>query len=206
MSNSCPRCGAPGGSSAACGSCQHHIQRSSGSNDNSNNGCFPSGTKILTPYGSAAIEELKANNIISSICLKSNRIVARKILRVACHANRPIWNLVYQGGETVRTTSVHSFRTSKGWKEASKIKTGDEIIHCQQDGVIGLKVVMDSACSVDVEDVYNLIVEKNFNFIAEGAVVHSFTYFRALRGFAWSLMTATDGAPITRLGVEPKSI
>jgi hypothetical protein len=38
-----------------------------------------------------------------------------------------------------------------------------------------------------VDDVYNLIVEHNFNFIADGVLVHSFSYCRRLLTVLWRI-------------------
>lgn len=193
--NNCPYCGAPGGGAGSCASCQHHLPnssvnsgRASGNQNGSNNaGCFPQGTTILTPSGSQDITDLKKNDLVCSICTKSNNLVFRRVLSVVSHSNHSIWNLRFEDGETIRTTAIHSFRTDNGWKAAMKIGVGENILHCGKNGIIRSKTVEDSFNSNSVEDVFNLIIEKDFNFIADGAIAHSFTHLRSLRCLFWSL-------------------
>lgn len=195
MSN-CPYCGAPGGGSGSCGSCQHHrsgssvnsgmANRNSGGNGGSN-GCFAKGTKILTPSGLQDIAALKEGDLVSAYCSKNSVLVSRRVLAVVRHSNQKLWHLAFEGDNSMRTTPIHSFRTPKGWRVASKLRTGDRVYCSGQNGQIRVKTVIKSASLGAAEDVYNLIVERDFTFIAGGAVAHSFTYFRGLRCVFWSL-------------------
>jgi hypothetical protein len=46
--------------------------------------------------------------------------------------------------------------------------------------------VVASSLTTEVEEVFNLIVEGEFSFVANGVVAHSFSYFRALRILWWT--------------------
>jgi hypothetical protein len=51
---------------------------------------------------------------------------------------------------------------------------------------VNAKTVVESRESSEVEDVFNLIVEGENNFIADDVLAHSFTYLRTTRGVLWN--------------------
>jgi intein/homing endonuclease len=106
------------------------------------------------------------------------------------HSARKIWRISFEDGHQVRTTSVHSFRVTDGWKKASRICSGDKVLFYEAQGGAQVRRVTDSRPTHEVEDVFNLIVEERFNFVADGALAHSFTYFRRARVIAWRILTA----------------
>ncbi len=188
MSNKCPYCGAPGGSAVSCGSCQHHLRNSSINSGQSNSnsgggGCFPAGTKIQTPYGSQDIASIRENDLVSSINAETGELEAKRVLKILSHSKRNIWKICFNDSKEIRTTSNHSFRTLIGWKIASRINLGEEIYCYEPNGKYQLKAVSDSSATDKSEDVFNIYVESNYNFIVEGALVHSFSRFRWLRVF-----------------------
>ena len=172
-----PRCGRCGMVVAENGVCYHC------KNDPT---CFPKGTKILTPSGDIDISFLKKGDIVLSICNKTFSIKPSKILKVNEFHQSLIWNIEFDDGAVIRTTASHSFKTVKGWQRASAITSEDKIFHIKPGGVKSYRKVKSSCQSADSEKVFNIIVQDNFSFIAEGAVVHSFTYFRKTRTLIWS--------------------
>jgi Pretoxin HINT domain len=150
-------------------------------------GCFPKGTEITTPSGFHDISELQKGDFVIAINQKNGQKQSRKILKKLTHINRKIWRLEFLDGCSLRTTSVHSFSINGKWKKASEIKSGDTIAYYDSNSGFSEKIVKSSSKTNEVEDVYNIIVEADFNFVADGVVAHSFTYFKTVKGLAWSL-------------------
>ena len=75
---------------------------------------------------------------------------------------------------SIQCTSNHLIRTESGWTQASNIKTGMSILspvlvenwHTSLERVESVKVVGD-------ESVYDIEVENNHNFVANGLLVHN---------------------------------
>lgn len=163
-------------------------------------GCFPSGTMISTPSGQHDIASIHPGDYVLSVDIETGQITACHVLRVGRHSARNIWRISFEDGHQVRTTSVHSFRVPNGWKRASRVCAGDKILfYDAQDGA-QVKAVTDSCPDREVEDVFNLIVEDHFNFIANGALAHSFTYFRRARMIAWRIVSPRLLQPTGALG------
>jgi intein/homing endonuclease len=91
-------------------------------------------------------------------------------------------------GATVRTTSCHSFLVENEWVRASQIRSGSTIPHYSDGGVVREASVLESRLAAEVEDVFNLVVAKNFSFVADGVPVHSFSYMRQARAAAWRIV------------------
>lgn len=163
------------------------ISYESNSNDyGSTSGCFPSGTLISTPSGSVPIEDIVEGEIVSSISVKNGLHSSSRVLKVSNYINRRIWIIKLSNGSTIQTTAVHSFFDGSGWKKASQIKLGHYIFCESEEGLELEKVyVVGSYESDNIQNVYNIIVEKNFTFIADGAFVSSFTHFRSLHSTIW---------------------
>lgn len=155
-------------------------------------GCFPKGTKITTPFGLRDIFELQKGDFVIAMNRKNGEKQTRKILKKLTHINKRIWRLEFSDGSSIRTTSVHSFSVNGRWKEASEIKFGDIIASYDANGGFSKKFVTASNKTSESEDVYNLIVEDDFNFVADGVIAHSFTYFKAVKEFAWSLKESSQ--------------
>lgn len=157
----------------------------------SSGSCFPGGTMISTPFGDQDIAAVDRNDWVLSVDPTTGRPVPSRVLAVRRHSACQIWRLRLENGLTVRTTSCHSFAFEDGWVRAARIRPGNRIVRYNTEGAPQLSVIAESAPCDEIEDVYNLIVGGTFNFIADGALVHSFSYLRGLRAIFWKL-TAYD--------------
>lgn len=153
---------------------------------NSGGGCFPKGTEITTPFGPRDISGLQKGDFVIAMNRQSGEKQIRKILKKLTHRNRKIWRLEFSDGSSVSATAVHSFSINGKWKKATEIKSGDIIVSYGADGGFSQKTVTVSTETSESADVYNLIVEGDFNFVAGGVIAHSFTYFKTVRALAWS--------------------
>ena len=150
-----------------------------------NNSCFPKGTMVLTPIGKKEISKLNEGDYVVSIG-KDKKTYTSKILKVKSYTNKPLWTIVFNDGTSLKTTASHSFLIENRWIKSLNIKQGD-IVSCYINGKIISKEVVSSSEIALEDDVYNLYIENNFNFIADGVMAHSFSYFRLTRMTLWSV-------------------
>lgn len=144
-------------------------------------GCFPKNTAVLTPVGLKAISNLKEGDVVLSYDVSKEKLLASRILKAIKYPANNIWEMTFDD-VCIRTTASHSFLLHDGtWKKTSEIKLGDKVKF-----IDGFKRVTSLGQTTDIEEVYNLIVEENYNFVADGVIAHSFSYFRAVRMFFYS--------------------
>lgn len=149
-------------------------------------GCFPGQTLISTPQGQRAIAQLSPGDLVMSVPTGRGESRPRRILRNAVHTNCSVWQIDLAQGGVVRTTANHSFSVNGRWRRADALRPGDQLDFLQEGRLAKRTVALSRATNERVV-VYNLIVEKEFAFVANGAVVHSFTRLRWLRILLWSM-------------------
>ncbi len=150
-------------------------------------GCFSGDTEITTPFGSQKIAELDNSDLVHSINRRTGKPEPQEILCVKKYENSEIWSIQLEDNVTIKTTATHSFRINNHWLKARNITSDDSIELINKTGKTVIKKVFDSRPDQSQETVFNLIINKNFNYIANGALVHSFTYFREIRSLMWSI-------------------
>lgn len=190
----CPNCGAQGGGITGCSSCglgkdpnvgrhlnagQDRIRAEQERQRRQQYGgadCFPSGTKISTPNGAVDISKLSIGDEVSSYNLKEKVIETKKIMRIVPkHLSSNIITMHLSNGETIKCTKNHPFSVNGNWIKAKNLEGKSILLTSPKTETVRVVSVEKVADEVEV---YNIIVEENFNFIAEGALVHSFAYFR----------------------------
>lgn len=143
--------------------------------------CFPAATRILTPSGQKAIEELRPGDLVVSY--KDGAMSTQPVLRLRLVPLRSIVKIHLRGRfAPIRTTRSHSFSTVRGWVTAKDLEAGD-CVHVFERDTLHTAKVTSIESTPEYCDVYSLITASTHTFIADGAVVHNFTYFRALRTF-----------------------
>jgi intein/homing endonuclease len=159
-----------------------------------NTSCFLGSTPILTPEGWRPISDLKKGDRIISYDKPTGTTAIRHIKEQRRHKSAKIWEVfLTQCNEPICTTRIHSFLTNSGWKRASQLKSGDILAT-----VGGSTGVVSSIVETDrFEPVFNLITEGEHTFVAQGCVVHNFTYFRTLRVW-WHIYTLRSELAETR--------
>lgn len=191
----CPSCGGSGifGSYADNKKCQRCYGRGTITvpdkpSSGPQNGCFPSGTMVITPSGVRDIADLNEGDLVlARVEGTTTGWRARRILKKVTYASYGIWMLEFHDGSFVRTTASHSFLVNGKWIRASKISAGDLVATRDTGGIFGQKVATRFISTNETEDVHNLIIEGEFNFVADGVLANSFTYFKLARRLAWSL-------------------
>jgi hypothetical protein len=156
---------------------------------NSGYACFPRGTPVWTPSGPAAIEALRVGDAVIS-CSKKGILEARPICKIVRRHNRT--NLSVELGRErppLRITPSHSLMVNDRWTAARHVVPGDRVkVLCHAQSDLRDAVVTRVSSYEDEGDVYNLIIEDMFVFVANGVIAHSFTYFRSVRQRYWQLL------------------
>jgi hypothetical protein len=161
-------------------------------------GCFTSETLVLTPSGWARIGAITRNQFVMTYDEGTGVLSARRVIERCDYDRRAIWALALDGRDkAISTTGSHSFLTSRGWRAANKLRTGDVV----RDNHGSWQTVTSCRKTDRIAPVHNLVTEGNHTFIAEGCVVHNFTYFRMVRMIWYRLR----GDRRTAMVVQPTS-
>lgn len=143
-------------------------------------GCFPAETQVLTPQGWERIADLFEGNLVLSYA-PDGRLTPCKVAKRLEH-NPCAITTVYtaNSGIVFDATEVHAINTTRGWVRISKLKAGDIILQITEDGKLSNLTVLSLEDKGRIEPVYNL-VEKNYTFVVQSCIAHSFSYFRKTR-------------------------
>ncbi len=151
--------------------------------------CFPASTLVKTSCGQKQVGDLCHHDLVLSYNKNTNTVQEMPVLRVIRYPKQQIWELVTSNGKIIRTTGSHSFWSEGDWKKASQIEIHDSLTSITLDGTSVNYHVLRS-CPVDqYEDVFKIIVDKNFTLLAEGFLAHSFTNFRNLQILYWTALS-----------------
>ncbi len=135
-----------------------------------NKGCFPAGTKILTPTGETPIETLAAGQSVIGVDERGNAVQAR-ILAVY-RAKDVVWTLSTDAG-ILRSTAEHPLALfNGGFREADEIAAGTMLARWDGNRPAPARLTrvrQDNAEST----VYTLTVDAPHTFIADGFIVHN---------------------------------
>ena len=155
--------------------------------NNKGSGCFSRGTKISAPSGLQDISNLNIGDAVYAVNTNSDKVVIRSVLKVVSFTNRRLFLVSLSDGTQIRATSTHSFQVNNKWKTVAQLNVGDQINHYDEKNVPTLNTITNIQLTSEPEDVFNIIVDSDFNFIANGALAHSFTYLRGARMSVWRM-------------------
>lgn len=92
-------------------------------------GCFPAQTLITTPEGEVPIEELHVTDQVTAF--DSGRLTFRNaMVRSNMTRRAQTRNLRFSDGTALTTTNEHPIFTKRGWRMASRLQVGDDVL-CQ---------------------------------------------------------------------------
>jgi hypothetical protein len=131
-----------------------------------NAGCFAAGTKLWTPQGYRAIEDIKAGERVYSRDQwdEGGEIVA-KIVEEVFERYSVVWDIVADG-RTIRTTSEHPFMVrGKGWTLAHELRVGDRLVCAETGRTVTVEAIRDTG---ERELVYNLRVADFHTYFVGG--------------------------------------
>jgi len=173
-------------------------------NKSSNASCFPKGTQILTPNGTKDISELHIGDLVISIG-KNKETCINKVLKVKNYSDKVIWSIKFNDESSIETTSSHSFLLGNKWVKSCDICSGDNLSYYSNGHIVNKTVTSSSEIPLST-GVYNIYVENNFNFIADGMIAHSFSYFRLTRMALWSIYSILTQNTFFRRNPRPQMV
>lgn len=135
--------------------------------------CFPAGTMIATPEGEVATQNLCVGDTVLSFNHKTGKIEHDKIHMMQLKRSARFVRFATSTGKEIVCTHDHRIFTAEyGYIEAEKLHVGITLTELTNVGVLDSRVI-----SVQAEDdfnvVYDIEVENNHNFFANGVLVHN---------------------------------
>ena len=129
--------------------------------------CIVEGTPIDTPSGSCKIEDLRVGDEVWTRAPSGELQVGR------VRAVHSAWSMaqrmiVLSDGRTLHATALHPVATETGWKLTGQLEAGESV--WSRDGWRTIASVTHTGRLVRV---FNLEVEPNPNFFANGVLVHN---------------------------------
>jgi predicted lipid-binding transport protein (Tim44 family)/uncharacterized membrane protein YgcG len=133
-------------------------------------GCFPAGTRVLTPRGEVHIEGVLPGDMIIGIDENGQQVPA---MVQSTHATRTLVLVMRTAQGDLRTTAEHPIAlASGGFREAGELAPGDEIMAWKEGNA--LPAIITAVQPVEAEAVvHNLTVDGPHTFIAGGFIVHN---------------------------------
>src|SRR2546426_1091155 len=107
-------------------------------------------------------------------CDRDLRLVARRVVAARASGRRLVYRLRTAGGREVLATPEHPLRTPFGWRGLGALRQGEEI--AAAPGGPGTVAEWDRITRIeplDFHETYDLEVEGEHNFVANGLVVHN---------------------------------
>ncbi len=129
-------------------------------------GCFVGGTKILTPGGNVAIENLRVGDeILTREGDFSSSFVRAKIKKISSHLADGYFVI----NDNLKVTANHRLSVNNTWKHAGEIQINDILLTSvnKQEKVKSLKFIAEWGL------VYNIELETLHTFFANGIYVHN---------------------------------
>lgn len=129
-------------------------------------GCFVKGTKVLMADGTTKnIEDINQGEHVATRRNDNSELVSEKVLSTRTTTENSY--IILNG--TLKVTADHIIRVNETWKEAGSVQTGDYLTDAkgEKQSVNSIEWLLGN------EDVYNLEIEHEHTFIADGFWVHN---------------------------------
>lgn len=153
---------------------------SSGVGKDGRGSCFPAGTNICTPSGNLPIEKINCGDFVIAVDQFGQKLI-RRVTKHISFGNRSVSKITFDDATYFSVTDHHTIKTLRGWVRVRDLQIGDELIETwDRKTLISRKIDLIER-NVSNETVYNIVVEGECTFIADGVIAHSFTNLRVLR-------------------------
>lgn len=129
--------------------------------------CIVAGAKISTPSGQVLIENLLVGDSVLTENLRGERETGT-VLGKSEHSATSYFLIRLDDGTTLKTTAEHPVATNKGWRKTDSLQKGDIIFT-----TTGRQVVQSIDLHQDRVRVFDLTIQPNPNFFANGVLVHN---------------------------------
>jgi intein/homing endonuclease len=125
---------------------------------------------VQTPNGLSPIEQIKVGDLVYSFG-ENRAISVSPVIGIYSRAGSPHY-LIIAGDFEVNATSEHPFLTPDGYKRAASLAAGD-IVFVYREGALFPQQVSSVSFVAEPATVYNLQVDNQHTFIANGFAVHN---------------------------------
>ncbi len=133
-------------------------------------GCFTAGSKVSTPDGDKAIEEIKLGDMVNTYNMETKAVEPTQVTDTLAHHDRHTLEIEVEDGRKLVTTVEHPLWTGSEWVPAGIIRVGSDSLF-DKDGktqkVVAVKVAPKA-------NVYNFhVTAPAHNYFVEGLLVHN---------------------------------
>lgn len=138
--------------------------------EDKNNHCLTGDSVVITENGEELLKNIKESGKILSYNTNTNSFEFKPYFdKRVTRKNATIVEVQLESDRTVKMTPDHLVLTTKGWKEIQDCNEETEIISYE----ITTEKIKKITFLKEKEDVYNLEVEDNHNYVANNIVVHN---------------------------------
>ncbi len=132
--------------------------------------CFTAGSKVSTPDGDKAIEEIKLGDMVNTYNMETKAVEPTQVTDTLAHHDRHTLEIEVEDGRKLVTTVEHPLWTGSEWVPAGIIRVGSDSLF-DKDGktqkVVAVKVAPKA-------NVYNFhVTAPAHNYFVEGLLVHN---------------------------------
>lgn len=174
--------------------------------------CLAGDTLVATPIGNIEILSLFVGDVVYSVC--GNHIRTNRITKITTRGIRETVVIKTSVG-SLRATPEHPILTKGGWKRAEEISPDDTLLglrkaHPLRQNAHPEKVHEDALLVEGIRvhfvksdrptQVYDISVERDHNFIANGIVSHNCDEMQL------SILDAAMGQPMEQNGVKAQTV
>ncbi len=132
--------------------------------------CFIAGSKVLTPDGERAIEEIKLGDYVQTWDMDKQQMVPSQVTDTLGHHDRQTLSIETEGGSSITTTDEHPFWTGSEWLAASKLAAGQSTVFDSS----GQQRKVTKVTNGPKANVYNFhVTAPAHNYFVEGLLVHN---------------------------------
>lgn len=137
--------------------------------------CITGDTAIMTDLGFVRVDEIEKRQCRYVLSYDGIDVCRKQILKFMDKGKKPTICLNFSCGE-IKCTVEHLIYTQQGWKEAGKIKVGDNILFAKYMTNAGNNTTWESVSDIGHNGeqlVYDIEVEDTHCFFANGFLVHN---------------------------------
>lgn len=132
--------------------------------------CFIAGSKVMTPDGEKAIEEIKLGDSVLTWNMAKNASETTQVTDLLAHHNRHTIVVETEDGKKVTTTIEHPFWTGSEWLPAGHLKANESMLVDSNGQPKKVTAISDGPQA----NVYNFhVAAPAHNYFVEGLLVHN---------------------------------